>query len=63
MKYFATLPIRRDLIQDGGDFYLLAIVDELTLCRGLDLIVKQRKIDELTLQLEKTLAELERLAQ
>jgi len=63
MKYFATLPIRRDLIQNTGELFLLAVIDETTLCRALDLIDKQRKFDELTLQLEKTLAELERLAQ
>ena len=56
MKYFATLSVRRSMVIDTGELHLLAVIDETTLCRALDLIGKQRKIDELTAEFKKTLA-------
>jgi len=61
MKYYACLPIRRDLIQDTAELFLLAVIDETTLCRAMDLIGKQREVDELTAELEKVMAKLEEL--
>lgn len=61
MKYYAVLPIRRDLIRDTGELHLLIVIDELNLCRCLELISKQRKFDELTAELEKVLAKLKEL--
>jgi hypothetical protein len=61
MKYFATLPVRRSMVIDTGKLHLLAIIDELNLCRCLELISKQRKFDELTAEFEKVLAKLEEL--
>jgi|GEM_PF-6887863 len=55
MKYYAVLPIRRDLIQDTGELFLLALIDEENLCRGLHLIGQERKIHEL----QKEIIELE----
>ena len=71
MKYYAVLPVRRNLIQDTGELFLLALVDEENLSRCLYLINQERKIqalqkeiDELAAkaaELEKVLARLKEL--
>ncbi len=58
MKYYAVLPIRRDLIQDTGELFMLALVDEENLSRGLYLISQERQLH--ALELEKEQLELEK---
>jgi hypothetical protein len=52
MKYYAVLSIRRDLVQDTGEMFLLALIDEENLCRGLHLIGQERKIHELQKEID-----------
>lgn len=61
VKYFATLPVRRDRLIDPGGFHLLCLIDEETLRMGLLLIDKEREVAQLTQRLEDLEAQLAEL--
>lgn len=61
MKYYAVLPIRRDLIQDTGEPFLLSLVDKENFFRRLHLIGQERKIHALQKEIDELSAKLAEL--
>jgi len=60
MRYFATLPVHQCSIIDSGDsIFLVCLIDEGTLRKGLQLIDQEKEIARLKKELDELRAKFE----